>query len=789
MATENNSSLTPDDAEAEVPFLLVCKDGELIECMCLDGMDSVVLGRHTNCDLMVTHPSVSRHHLEIQILHTSRELMLTDLDSIHGTWINGEQALPLVAVTAKEGDSIKLGASSRVYSVQWRPQVNHHMAESDECSDKSDANVDCKETKKRQSGVSRATIKIMDPPSQIISDNMLRSTFSECSYANEIDERRHVNEHYIQSKCQSMVSNTADEGKSINYNLVQTTSSTVNLNSEMLQDIEDVSGNASVSMQGSKQSVSAESSLRPCITETKVIMESEFDNSHQKMERSDAILNDAHEGIVDDDLNAEKENSQADAKPALSKLWVRRARSNPPPNLLTSTSSSCGTVLSLSTQGRRKTYPIPSAPPMPFSYLEKSLAPSAPPLSPLGKPAIAPDYKEGNAETIHAEFMYNNSKEIDPCAMICNGESSLNLKHHDPLIRLAEISEEFTSDKENDSPVMSKGYKHLKPINTKAYDEGILKERNTSTRDACRKPFQPLDLSADVQKPSSPTYSKALSEEEKSITQVEKRPSTVVQNLDLMLRTLKRTARSEPRRAWHMIVDSSCFLDSSSFKSLQQLEGIREVRLIIPKIVISELDHRTKGSKSARRALNWIESCMVKLPSWIHVQNSSENLPGSVTPPVSPHSDPSIYGGNLENIMSPTNGDHVVNCALLFSSTVFSGQVAVLTNDIALKIKAMAEGLVCEAPSPFCESLLSPYSGRFLWTSSIAHGHGWTEKPFYLKGCSALAPTMSSGDQLTKEAVISTIKGMTAFRKNHALEGLKKHCFVQAQGLKVALID
>lgn len=111
--------------------------------------------------------------------------------------------------------------------------------------------------------------------------------------------------------------------------------------------------------------------------------------------------------------------------------------------------------------------------------------------------------------------------------------------------------------------------------------------------------------------------------------------------------------------------------------------------------VIRELDFSKRKDKSSTTVLKWIESCMLKHPSWIHVQNSLENLPvGASTPPASPlhfYSASPPCAGAFSDLMSPTNGDRVLNCALLFSSTVFDGQVALLTNDTALKIKAMAE--------------------------------------------------------------------------------------------------
>ena len=72
------------------PFLNIFQDGRLLDSFCLDGRNSFVLGRHTNCDVLLAHPSISRHHLEIQLLRATRELRLTDLDSANGTWIGGK---------------------------------------------------------------------------------------------------------------------------------------------------------------------------------------------------------------------------------------------------------------------------------------------------------------------------------------------------------------------------------------------------------------------------------------------------------------------------------------------------------------------------------------------------------------------------------------------------------------------------------------------------------------------------------------------------------------------------
>ncbi|EFJ15942.1 hypothetical protein SELMODRAFT_422417 [Selaginella moellendorffii] len=81
---------------------------------------------------------------------------------------------------------------------------------------------------------------------------------------------------------------------------------------------------------------------------------------------------------------------------------------------------------------------------------------------------------------------------------------------------------------------------------------------------------------------------------------------------------------------------------------------------------------------------------MVKKPWWIHVQKSNEMKPMGMTPPVSPSVAENFLPYAVD-LLSPTNDDHVLDCALLFERSVVEGRVVLLTSDPALKIKAMAE--------------------------------------------------------------------------------------------------
>lgn len=104
-------------------------------------------------------------------------------------------------------------------------------------------------------------------------------------------------------------------------------------------------------------------------------------------------------------------------------------------------------------------------------------------------------------------------------------------------------------------------------------------------------------------------------------------------------------------------------------------------------------------------ALQWIEDCMLNTNWWIHVQSSVEEGRHLVpTPPASPLSTlkeesrdfpfcsaPLSASVNLLEIVSPTSGDHILECALLFKKMKRDEQLVLLSDDVSLKIKAMAE--------------------------------------------------------------------------------------------------
>uniref|UniRef100_M1AJ10 Parallel spindle 1 n=2 Tax=Solanum tuberosum TaxID=4113 RepID=M1AJ10_SOLTU len=209
------------------------------------------------------------------------------------------------------------------------------------------------------------------------------------------------------------------------------------------------------------------------------------------------------------------------------------------------------------------------------------------------------------------------------------------------------------------------------------------------------------------------------------------------------------------QKRWTIVVDTGSLLNKESRKSLQLLQGLRGTYMIIPRTVIRELDCMKRRASLFRRttevsaALEWIEDCMINAKSWIHVQSCAEETRAvAPTPPAtaplslfseendmfpvglhqfSPHS-------GLMEFASPTAEDHILEYALFFKRTNRNGQLVLLSNDLTMKIKAMAEGLNCETAEEFRESLVNPFSERFLWKDSSPRGRTWScEDDFVLR--------------------------------------------------------
>lgn len=158
----------------------------------------------------------------------------------------------------------------------------------------------------------------------------------------------------------------------------------------------------------------------------------------------------------------------------------------------------------------------------------------------------------------------------------------------------------------------------------------------------------------------------------------------------------------EQKRSWDMVVDSTSLLNKESRKALQLLQGLKGTRLIIPESVIRELGSMKQQVGIFRRiseavlALEWIEECLVKSNWWIHIQSSM------------------------------VEENHILDFALQCRRKYNDGQLVLLSDDVTLKIKSMEKGLRCETVQQFQQSLVNPFSKRFMWENSSPRGLTWS---------------------------------------------------------------
>ncbi|CAH9083701.1 unnamed protein product [Cuscuta epithymum] len=170
----------------------------------------------------------------------------------------------------------------------------------------------------------------------------------------------------------------------------------------------------------------------------------------------------------------------------------------------------------------------------------------------------------------------------------------------------------------------------------------------------------------------------------------------------------------EEERNWCIVVDTTSLLNKESRKALQLLQGLKSTSLIIPRIVINELGCMKSRASFFKRttevssALEWVEDCMKNTKWWIHIQSLDEEETSDIT------------------TLTPAE-DHILKYAL-FLRKINNGltKLILLSDDISLKIKSMAEGLLCETAKDFRESLVNPFSERFLWTKSSPRGMTWS---------------------------------------------------------------
>ena len=96
------------------------KNGEIIDLQTAD----LVLGRHSDCDLILEDTRASSHH--VRLYQDKTEWMLTDLKSTNGTLVNQQ---PVSTVTLQDNDLIEIGDTQIRFQANWHAeQTQQDMA-------------------------------------------------------------------------------------------------------------------------------------------------------------------------------------------------------------------------------------------------------------------------------------------------------------------------------------------------------------------------------------------------------------------------------------------------------------------------------------------------------------------------------------------------------------------------------------------------------------------------------------------------------------------------------------
>ncbi|GBP48332.1 Kanadaptin [Eumeta japonica] len=112
------SGLCPDGSDYALEVL---KSGVIVERVELTKKPYYVFGRLVNCDIVMAHPTISRHHSILQYKAFAEEgephsgWYLYDLGSTHGTYLNKEKIKANHYTRVKVGHQIKFGTSTRTY--------------------------------------------------------------------------------------------------------------------------------------------------------------------------------------------------------------------------------------------------------------------------------------------------------------------------------------------------------------------------------------------------------------------------------------------------------------------------------------------------------------------------------------------------------------------------------------------------------------------------------------------------------------------------------------------------
>ncbi|OIT32973.1 PREDICTED: FHA domain-containing protein PS1-like [Nicotiana attenuata] len=801
-------SILESKEEKKIPVFTVLKNGAILKnIFLLDNPPSssssssnqetaefeeiLVVGRHPNCNITLEHPSISRFHLRIHSKPSSLSLSVTDLSSVHGTWISGKKIESGARVELKEGDRLQLGGSSRVYRLHWVPisraydmenpfvpentQEEQHQdgsgfsSQNDQIQKEDDDMVQGLDSS--FSGMSSLPrVRSLTPPAPPLLEQMSSPFPDNYEAANRNNLPGNIHEEGEISLLQPASYQPDKENSAPEALLVSEQSKTENV-VDGTPERSPQRCSSIWSRRGKLFSVQIQTGRDRAMNEN-VDMETEVESLNRERAGINSVSKDlfasGNKDKEEEVFTPDKENSTP------SSLFLGSMKKSCLSEMINGSDSK--SVLSNMDENEEN-----------FTPDKENRTPNTRLLRSMKK--MGSQHQVKHPKPFKSSSLKN---VVEPMAsraegLVSHKKEKLGSTTKSTWSDMDDNDEEmFTPDKENMTPgthfmramkkiAMLEDVQHLEafkfPLNSVVdsifHHNGTpnlasrnleRSEVNTVKNRMDRVPFQSLLVNSPA-KTSSISPHEDLKLSDSPIKYPETKEACPFSNNSVV----------EQNRTWTMVVDTGSLLNKESRKSLQLLQGLKGTHLIIPRTVVRELDCMKRRASLFRKttevsaALEWIEDCMVNAKSWIHVQSCAEETrsvaptPPATAPlslfneengmfpiggslPFSPHS------GLMESA-SPTAEDHILEYALFFKRTNKNGQLVLLSNDLTMKIKAMAEGLNCETAEEFRESLVNPFSERFLWKDSSPRGRTWScEDDFVLRETYYRGPPKKTGE-------------------------------------------
>ncbi|KVI06556.1 Forkhead-associated (FHA) domain-containing protein [Cynara cardunculus var. scolymus] len=735
----------------------------------------LLVGRHPQCNITLEHPSISRYHLRIHSNPSSQMLSVIDLSSVHGTWVSGKRIESGVPVKLKDGDTVRMGGSSRIYELHWVPlsqaydvddpfipAVYAFKTKQDEnclCPSDDDleslnlqklnpltspycSNLCSDDTEVEHSSPSDGNGEIFSTslvqPSPVLFETISAIEDSDCR--NKLENQSNWSENKMSDEFEQLSNETIDKDLF----------SVPNCSSSSRDDMEVEHSSPWKTGNESGEILSAFPVQAPLVVSETIsaseISDTNLNKSDQSSMKDDLVSGASFVAIIqgkdalDQDIASDNEIDEGSEYETVNQ---QKIENSPVPMALCSgvNRDENGFFMPLRAEGEHVNMGCDSEQMNQTKMMDGSafvvlfdgvgskmnddvicksiisreevdmgvkleLFDQETPKKDSVLVTLPDGIHMDQEQTFTPDISRTKEVDINLEAMH-NASVSMNLFDSSDGNEL----EIFTPGKENNNPNAC-SVKSLK----RRWKEDEHEQSTHCTMS--KKAVNP----ADNEEKDIFGFSEKLftTDGEKFVcdTFLQRSPDTILFS-SLEKETKSRAMKMEgsynsinypqtvQKKRWTMVVDTNSLLHNESLKHLKLLQGLIGTQLFVPKIVMRELmdikgqdDIPKKSTKKVSLALKWIDECMVDTKWWIHVD------------------DEILHSSEAEL--------EVLETALHLCKKITDRKIIILSNDLTLKIKAMAEGVKCEAAEEFRRSLVNPFSERFMWVGSSARGPTWS---------------------------------------------------------------